>query len=378
VAHGKRWTRLLTGAGIAVAAALAAAGCASTQAGTASRSTASGNTASGSTASARPAVTAAQARQVFDSYVATSDRAARTGDAALALSDVTGVQSSVLSAGLESTGHTRAALERYRYGTPAFYLPQPDGYPRWFAVSVQRTLTAARASAADEIVAGIAGARSTARGQVLMVFEQSSPKRPWRLASASQLASGESVPTVAADAGGHVPAVALSDTALLARPDVAGALQAAVADEGPASAAAQVVAAGPLTTGIYRAERASLLGLKAPRGDVYQWQLEGSNYTKFALRTADGGALVFYAMYLNTTVEVPAVLGKGVVKPGPPITVPGYLTPLLPPAKTAPRESLEAQQLLSFAAVDPPSGTGANGKIQVIAIGGGLNYATAS
>jgi hypothetical protein len=368
VAHGKRWTRLLTGTGLAMAAALAVAGCTPTQTGTAS----------GSTASAGPAVTAAQARQVFDSYAATSDRAARTGNVALALSDVTGVQSSVLSAGLKSARHTRAALERYRYGAPVFYLPQPGGYPRWFAVSVQRTLTAARVSAPDEIVAGIAGARLPAQGQVLMVFEKSSPKKPWRLESASQLTSGEPVPTVTAGASGHVPTVALSDTALLARPDVAAALQAAVVDDGPASAAAQVVAAGPLTTGIYQAERASLLGLKAPQGDVYQWQLEGSNYGRFALRTADGGALVFYAMYLNTTVEVPGLLDDGVIKPGPPITVPDYLTPLLPAAKTAPRKRLEAQQLLSFAAIDPPSGTGANGKIQVIAIGGGLNYATAS
>jgi hypothetical protein len=95
----------------------------------------------------------------------------------------------------------------------------------------------------------------------------------------------------------------------------------------------------------------------------------------FALRTADGGALVFYAMDLSSAVEVPAVLNKGVVSQGPVITVPGYLQAMLPPGKTAPREKLITQQLLSFAAVDPLAG---GGKIQVIAMGGGLSYVDAS
>jgi hypothetical protein len=72
-------------------------------------------------------------------------------------------------------------------------------------------------------------------------------------------------------------------------------------------------------------------------------------------------------------------LNKGVVKNGPPITVPGYLAFLLAPGQPVPRLRLDAQQLLSFAAVDPPAGTGAAAaKIQVIAIGGGLVYAGAS
>ena len=117
-------------------------------------------------------------------------------------------------------------------------------------------------------------------------------------------------------------------------------------------------------------------GFSTPRGDVRQWELDGTNYPQFALRTADGGALVFYAMYLNTTVEVPALLNKAEpVNPGPPITVPPYVAPLLGLGKATPRRHLEAQQLLSFSAVDPP---GSPAKIQVIAIGGGPNYAYAS
>jgi hypothetical protein len=84
-------------------------------------------------------------------------------------------------------------------------------------------------------------------------------------------------------------------------------------------------------------------------------------------------------MYLDSAVEVPSVLNKGVVKAGPPIAVPGYLDFLLTPGQPAPRVRLNTQQLLSFVAVDPPAGgSTATAKIQVIAIGGGLIYANAS
>jgi len=48
---------------------------------------------------------------------------------------------------------------------------------------------------------------------------------------------------------------------------------------------------------------------------------------------------------------------------------------LLPPGQPSPLIDLQAEQLLSFAAVDPPA---SGGKIRVIAMGGGLASATAS
>jgi hypothetical protein len=127
---------------------------------------------------------------------------------------------------------------------------------------------------------------------------------------------------------------------------------------------------------MYNGARAYGLGLRPPKGDVYQWHLEGVNFPQFAFRTADGGALVFYAMYLNAEVAVPAYLDKGYpVNPGPGISFPSYLLPWIWPTHQVPRINLERQDLLSFAAVDPPT---APAKVQVIAIGGTLNYASAS
>jgi hypothetical protein len=132
---------------------------------------------------------------------------------------------------------------------------------------------------------------------------------------------------------------------------------------------------------MYQGARDHVDGLRAPRGDVYQWDLEGSNLPQFALRTSGGGALAFYAMSLNTTVAVPDVINKAdPIHSGPPIQVPADLLPLLPVGQPAPLVQLESEQLLSFAAVDPTTGDPAPGttKIQVIAIGGGLTSATAS
>jgi hypothetical protein len=371
----------LAGPALALAAALAAAGCASATAGTSSTSA---NTPARTAAS----ITTAQASQAFNTYVATTARAAQTDDRALALSVVTGAQQAVLSAELTMAGAHGASsgspayssvltLESaaYTYGAPTFYLPEPTGYPRFFVADVSRA--AKGVNPAEGMATWVGGAEVPVDGRVLMLFEQSTAAGPWQLASTSQFPSGITLPSLATDKNGYIPQVPLTSTDLLAQPYAAGPLQAAVVDDGPASAAARAVAAGPLTTAMYQAARDRVsTGLQAPRGDIYQWAMEGTAYPAFALRTADGGALVLYAMYLNSTVAVPSYINKGdPIEPGPPIEVPLALSLLLPAGRPTPRVELEAQELLSFAAIDPPAGAS---KIQVIAIGGGLDYAVAA
>ena len=263
----------------------------------------------------------------------------------------------------------------YTYGTPTFYLPEPTGYPRFFVADVTRA--AKGINPADGIATWVGGTEVPVDGPVLMLFQQSTATGPWRLASVSQFPSGMTFPRLAADKNGYIPQVPLTSTALLAQPYATGPLQAAVVDDGPASAATEAVAAGRSPPPCTRApSTAPGTGLQAPRGDVYQWAMEGTAYPAFALRTAGGGALVLYAMYLNSTVAVPSYINKAdPIDPGPPIEVPDGLSRLLPADQPTPRVQLEAQELLSFAAIDPPAGTS---KIQVIAIGGGLNYAAAS
>ncbi len=305
---------------------------------------------------------------------------------------VTGAQQSVLSAELKIFGAystsgggsgdssaysstLRVTPIPYTYGTPTFYLPEPAGYPRFFVADVNRSVKGVKPGAGT--VTSIGGAQLPVDGPALMLFEQTTATGRWLLASVSQFPAGMTLPRLAADADGYVPQVPLTTTDLLAQPYATGPLQAAVVDDGPASAAAKAVTAGPLTTTMYQAARdRSGTGLRVPSGDSYQWAMQGTTYPAFALRTTDGGALVLYAMYLNSTVATPSYINKGdPIESGPPIEVPPDVAPLLTPGQPTPRTMLEAQELFSFAAIDPPA---APSKVQVIAIGGGLNYAAAS
>jgi len=376
--------RLAYAMALALTAALVVAGCASAPANT---------TATSANTGSAPSLSQATALQAFDAYVAASNQGAATDDGKLALSVVTGAQQSLVSATLKShavsstSGGTSAytstlsiapTLDQYSYGTPTFYLPEPSGYPRFFLADVTRALavTSARPGGTDATTS-VGGARVPADGPVLMVFKQSAAAGAWQLANVAQFSSGTTLPSLATDKNGYIPQVPLTSTDLLAQPYATGPLQAAVVDDGPASAAAKVVAAGPLTTGLYQAARDRAGNdLEVPAGDVYQWSMEGTPYPAFALRTADGGALVLYAMYLNSTVAVPGYIDDASpIQPGTPIKIPEDLLPLLPSGQPSPRVKLAAQTLFSFAAIDPPA---TSSKITVLAIGGGLNYATAS
>jgi hypothetical protein len=355
-----------------VTAALAAAGCTSAPATSAAGS--------GRGTATAPALTAADASAAYQRIVPAvlgPDAVADPTAALASTTDVVRVEVSTaqLTARYFNTGLPAGSVARL--GTPVFRLPEPAGYPQWFIADASVTGNAAALPAGDKGTGAPGGIqwRSVA-GHAVFLFTKVSATAPWHLSSLAKLAPGVSLPALATDGTGHVRTVSLSDSALLAQPDVTGPLQAAVVDDGPASPSARVVASGPLTTGIYDNERAGQLGLTAPHGDILQWELEGSNYRQFALRTAAGGALVFYAMYLNTTVQTPASLNLGrPLEPGPAISVSQVLAPLLGHARPAPRIKLEGQQLLSFAAVDPPAN---GGKIQVIGIGGGWSYASAS
>jgi len=365
-----RLPHLLPAAALALTAALAVAGCTTAQAPVSPAGTGGSTSADGGP----PALTTAQAAAAFGRYVTTTATAEKTNDRTLALSVVTGPQRSVVSSAITEAGyaHRTVSLDPYTYGTPTFYLPQAGGYPRFFVASAPRDYPGTDPS--DTYATWVGSAEAPLNGTALLLFEQSSSGSPWQLASTSVLAFGASMPRLAADADGAIPTVSLSATTLLARPDVTGPLQAAVVDDGPSSAASAAVAAGPLTTGMHQGASDHVLGLTAPAGDLYQWSLEGSGYASFTFKTADGAALVFYSMYLDTVVATPSYIDKGSpIEPGARIAYPEELDPWI---GTRPyRHSVQRQDLLTFAAVDPPA---SGGKIQVIAVGGGLNYAAAS
>jgi hypothetical protein len=365
-----RVRRVATGLALAVTAALAAAGCTSSQSAGAAGAEAY-----------RPQLTLSEAKAAYTTYVTTSDLAARVGNESLAMSVVQGAAADTLSAEytIARASNVVPPYTRYQYGTPTYYLPEPTsaaGGPDYFVVSVARSALPGATPLVPSALGTAADVRLPAIGTVLMLFEKLDAGGAWQVASISQVETGESVPVLATDKSGYVVPDALGDLGTqLVRPALTPPLQATVVDDGPTSSATQVVASGPLTTGLYELGATSAQGMAAPPGDVYQWLLEGSSVGRLALHTADGGSLVLYTMYLDLIVQTKSSLDQDVpVLSGQPITVPADVEPLLPPDRRNPTTRLEAQDILSFAAIDPPAAD-KSAKIQVIAIGGGLRTA---
>jgi hypothetical protein len=299
-------------------------------------------------------VSLASAETVYGSYLKLSDTAAAAGDKTLALSIVTASQWAQTKAQYTALLSAGTPVPRYRYGQPTFYVPALASYPQWFVVAVPRR---------TDTGAGLGPAVNT-----LMLFTRSKETLPWTLSGTTVLS--QPLPAIVRDRDGYAIDVSNADPSLLLRPDVVGATQAAVVDDGPVSPAATVVSAGPQTTGLYAAQAAQATAEQA-QGLQYQWFLQGAPYPQYELRLADGGALTLYGMSLNITYEHPNL------KAGSPIPVPPDVTPLFARPNEVGYHAVWADWSYEFAAIDPPA-TAHNGKLQVIAAQGAPTYGHAS
>jgi hypothetical protein len=297
--------------------------------------------------SAEHSLTIAQAQAAYRSYVQDSTAAAKHGDVTNGLAVVADGQWSVVHAQYRALATSGTPVPRYSYGTPTFYVPALSSYPQWFVVAVPVT-TATGAPASNTI----------------MAFDKPAPDEPWTLNGSAVL--DHPLPAIARDSDGYAINVSTKDTSLLLPPNVVGATQAAVVDEGPTTPAAAAIASGPQTTGLYTTQAAQGNSYTA-QGLSYLWLLEGAAVPQFDLRTTDGGALVIYTMYLNTTIEHPGNVF------GPPIPIPANFTPVANPAKATSAHGVAANWTYEFATVDPPS-TAHGAKAEVIAASGAPTF----
>jgi hypothetical protein len=316
----------------------------------------------GTTAAATTSVTGptpAGALQIFNAYVTAEKVALTNHDELLALSLLTGSQYTITNAAYTAAAAAGRTVGGPVYGPPTLYVPKLTTYPQWFM-----------ATAPERPASG--GAIRTA----LLVFDRLSAETTWALSGSVLLNPGTAALQVATDRAGYATALATSDPALKLRPDIVGAIHATVADDGPSSAAASIVQPGPQTTGLYRAN-AAIARQAAAHQLTYTWELEGTSYPFFALRTTGGGALVFYTMTL-TTLTVPTKLPpphSTVTLPT--IPVPAAFKDLLPAIQPPIQHQLSANSTLSYVALDPAA-SAKTPAITVIGGGGGPTYAHGS
>lgn len=306
-----------------------------------------GGSASAAT-STQHGLTIAQAQAAYDEYVTDSTAAAKQGNLPSGLAVVGDGQWSIVHAQYAAHSNTGIPVPQYRYGTPTFYVPAQSGYPQWFVVTAP-------------VTPGSGGATVN----TVLAFQKDAADQPWTLEGSAAL--DQPLPAVARDSDGYATSVPVKDSSLLLPPDLVGATQAAVVDEGPTAPAAAVIANGPQTTGIYAAQAARNQSYNA-QGLSYLWLLEGAAAPQFDLRTTDGGALVIYTMYLNTTIEHPGNVFGSV------IPIPANFVPIVTPGPVPKgNHGVAANWTFEFVTVDPPA-SAHGAKAAVIAASGSPTY----
>ena len=336
--HGQGWAQAIGVAALAAVTVLSVQGCAPAPDADA-------------VTHASHSVTFADARAAYQTYLNVSGTAAATGDQASALTVVTSAQWAQTKSQYAALVTAGTPVPRYRYGTPTFYVPTLSGFPQWFMVAADRTT--------------VTGGKRGATDSTLMLFAREKKTEDWTLSGTAVLS--RPLPAIARNADGYAVPVSTRDSSLLLRPDVVGATQAAVVDDGPSSPAAAVIAAGPLTTGLHVAQAARAAAGQR-RGLQYQWLLQGAPYPQVGLRLAgSGSALIMYGMYLNTSTEHPNLVA------GSPIGVPAEFKPMLAEPTEVGYHAVFANWAYQFAAIDS-SATARDGKLDVIGSESGPSF----
>jgi hypothetical protein len=219
-----------------------------------------------------PAVAGRQeAAGVLAHFTAVSNRANRTADAELNTTNETGVLGAIDAAQLKVERATRPGgdpgYQPLRLSGTRYLIPEERGWPKWF-------------------VADTANNRDSKRW--LIAFTRDGAGEPWKAAYLTILDPAR-MPRFALDAHGHAEAVPLGATGLAVPPGKLGARYARYLGDGrPAD-----FAPGPYTS-VLRRQRRALRHTERYVTQYVDQAVPAAQYPAFALRTADGGALVLF------------------------------------------------------------------------------------
>lgn len=224
-----------------------------------------------------PSVRPSEAAKALKDFTAAYNAADAKYDPALDKGRVTGALGAINQAGLKSKNITNpegnTAHKDLVLTGAHFTIPKKAGWPRWFV--------------ADAAPDGQEGGSQEARW--MMVFVRDTEGARWKVAYLTILAA-DAIPDFTKDKDGYAEPVKPSDTGLAVPPgrvsaDYAGYLQTGKPDE---------FAAGPHTDA-WRASRAKTAKQPASTMQYIDQPLKDGDFAPLALRTQDGGALVFFA-----------------------------------------------------------------------------------
>jgi hypothetical protein len=291
--------RLLTIAAMAAIPAVALAGCGG--AGSSSQKP-------GITSSSSPGggiITPAGARQVLTQFNATNTRANKSRQASLLTTYEGGSSYQLDASGYRASLITDPKYKDYApvsYTDPVFYVPLQKSYPAWFAV---RTVTQ--------------GKKITGSPSTYLLFTRASARAHWIevLEPSTSGLPKQTPPAVATDAAGYATQVSPADaTGLRLAPSALPAKQVSYLD-------VSNIPTKPLRPGLPTPKRPKVVSFangNTALGDLHDkafWhshfppgstQLDQHQVTTdpvYALRTTDGGTLVFYDLTASLTLGAP-------------------------------------------------------------------------
>lgn len=224
------------------------------------------------------------------------------------------------------------------YSRTAYWLPESTGGVPWFVVS------AAHAGAAE---------------RDLMLFSRADGGRPFTAAYVIRLGARTVLPRVHGGAG-RARAVAPADARLAVRPDALATMHANIEQYGPSTPAARSFEPSEWTTAVHATVGEDSRKAKAA-GYAYRRTYHDSGYPVFALRTADGGALVWYAVSdeLSVSKSDPSIARA-------PLKLTKTLAGVVGVRRV--RRAFQAVSVRQYVAYVPPRG---RGKARVLASDGG-------
>ncbi|MDH6626920.1 hypothetical protein M2271_004743 [Streptomyces sp. LBL] len=221
-----------------------------------------------------PATTAAEAAKALGQFTAAYNAADKAYDSSLDAGHVTGALSAIdaarLKAGAANNPDGNPAHSPLKLSDAKYTIPKKAGWPRWFVVDA----------------AGNKGGSA----RWLLAFTRGSLDEPWQVAYLTLVAPGK-VPEFKKDTDGWAEAVDTKSAGLTVRPADVSKDYTTYLKDGQGA-----FANGPHTS-VWRAQRAK--EAKRP-GLVSQYidePLTSGDYAPLALRTADGGALVFFSTH---------------------------------------------------------------------------------
>ncbi|MDT0264786.1 hypothetical protein RM844_00625 [Streptomyces sp. DSM 44915] len=237
-----------------------------------------------------PAATEDEAEQVLERYFEVTNEARRTYDAELNATVEAGALAEINGAGLTAQGalaEEAAAAEgeegaegeetdgaaQLSYANPRFLIPQQAGWPKFFMVDTE-----------------IEGNES----RWLLTFSRNSVDEEWKARYLSVL-QPSAIPEFAEDEDGYLEdiQIASEDTGLSVVPGELGTAYTEYLDQGQGS-----FLGGPYTSEVLAAREAAAED-PASSTDFADVPSEQDAHPTFAVRTADGGALVLFTMRMD-------------------------------------------------------------------------------